>query len=104
MAQPSTPGGSGGGAAAALSAPAAPVAGAGGAARPTAEALIGSSLDRLIKLCGRERRVAHVSAAASELKDQLPEVRGLGGRGAAAARCGARCGGGVPRPQSVSAL
>jgi hypothetical protein len=45
-----------------------------GAARPAAAELIGTSLARLVKLCGRDKKLAPVAAAAKELQDHLNEV------------------------------
>lgn len=53
---------------------AAAAAAAAGGSRPEAAELIGSSLARLIKLCGRDRKLAQVATAAKELKEQLNEV------------------------------
>jgi hypothetical protein len=44
-------------------------------ARPEAAELIGSALARLVKLCGRDRKLAAIAAAAKELEDSLLEVR-----------------------------
>ncbi|KIZ07158.1 Brefeldin A-inhibited guanine nucleotide-exchange protein 2, partial [Monoraphidium neglectum] len=49
-----------------------------GAARPAAAELIGTSLARLVKLCGRDKKLAPVAAAAKELQDHLNEVLGPG--------------------------
>jgi len=53
--------------------------------RPAAADLIGTSLSRLQKLCGRDKKLAQVAAAANELQDQLGEVLSPGYAARAAA-------------------
>jgi hypothetical protein len=61
--------------AAVMASPAPAVVAAPPGTRPAAPELIGTSLARLVKLCGRDRKLAMLSAAAKELQDKLPEVR-----------------------------
>ncbi|KAI8465270.1 MAG: hypothetical protein J3K34DRAFT_525495 [Monoraphidium minutum] len=78
----------------------------GGAAAPAAAAaeLIGSSLGRLVKACGRDRKLTDVATAAKELQDQLGEVLSpeyatrVEAEAAAAAAAGAAA---APSPQQA---